>query len=266
MVTTSLIQPRSSEKMDAIFNALEDGWPEAKRNRRSSSQYIIWGVIGNNAEIIRSGMPYWFIDAPYHGRWKPGTVDWDPTYWRICKQGLHNNQRLDVTSERFSTGGIDLKEMRSGDHILICPSSQTMTMLTHGCSVEEWVARVKKTLAFYTNRPIKVRHKPRKNGTSGPAIADVSIEEELKDCHAVVTSVSLTAIDALKNGVQVFSTSPHNPAGWCANTGFEEINKLTTFDRESLFANLAWKQYSVEEMRNGFAYENLSRLFNNQGF
>lgn len=264
MVKTSLIQPRASEKMDAIFNALEDGWPNAKRNRHIASTYFLWGLIGNNAEIIKSGAPYYFVDAPYHNRWTPGTIDWGPTSWRVCLNGLHNNTKLDVTSDRFESWGLELKPYDGGDFILICPSSETMTRFMHGVSVNEWIARVKKTIAYYTNRPIRVRLKPRKAGTSGPAVADIPIENDLMGCHAVVTSGSLTAIDALANGVQVFSTHPLNPAAWCAETDLSKLNELTTEDnRLELFSNLAWKQYTVDEMRSGFCYENITRLFHN---
>ena len=252
--------------MDAIFNALEDGWPNAKRNRHIAETYILWGLIGNNQNIIRSGNKYIFVDMPYNGRFYPGT-DISRSYWRVCPNGLHNNTRLDVSSDRFESWGVTLKPYEERDFILICPSSETMTQFMHGCSVNEWVAAVKKTIAFYTSRPIRVRLKPRKAGTSGPAVADIPIENDLMGCHAVVASASLCAIDALKEGVQVFSTSSLNPAAWEAQTDFSKINTITDKDdRLSLFSNLAWKQYSIEEMRSGFCYENTHRLFNDQGF
>lgn len=265
MGKTSLIQPRPSEKMDAIFNALEDGWPNAKRNRHIADTYILWGLIGNNQNIIRSGLKYVFVDMPYNGRFRHGTDILD-SYWRVCPMGLHNTTKFDVTSERFESWGVELKPYEERDFILICPSSETMTRFMHGCSVNEWVASVKRVIAYYTNRPVRVRLKPRKAGTSGPAVADIPIENDLMGCHAVVSSASLCAIDALKEGVQVFSTNSLNPAAWEAQTDFSKINTLTTQDKRlELFSNLAWKQYSIEEMRTGFCYENISRLFNNQG-
>ena len=42
---SSLIQPRESPKMDVIFNALEDGWPNTKRNRQHADLFFVWGLI-----------------------------------------------------------------------------------------------------------------------------------------------------------------------------------------------------------------------------
>lgn len=263
MGKTSLIQPRASEKMDAIFNALEDGWPDAKRNRHIADLYFFWGLIGKNSDMMKAGKPFMFVDMPYNGRWLPGS-DYDSSYWRVCKNGLHNNDKLNVDQSRFDSWGVKLEPMREGEHILICPSSETMTHYLTGLSSEEWMVEMFRELRKYTNRPIKARIKPRKNGTSGPAAGGIPIENDLKNCHAVVTLASLTAIDALKAGVQVFSKSSVCPAAWCANTDFSEINKLSNSDnRIELFSNLAWKQYSIQEMRSGFCYEHTTRLFNN---
>jgi hypothetical protein len=263
MEKTSLIQPRESEKMDAIFNALEDGWPNAKRNRHIADLYFLWGLIGNNQAIIESGKPFMFVDMPYHGRWLPGS-DYDSSYWRVCKNNLHNSDKLKVDDTRFKSWGVELKPMREGEHILICPSSESMTRLIHGVSVEEWMVEMFREIRKHTNRPIKARMKPRKNGTSGPAAGGIPIEEDLKGCHAVVTLASLSAIDALKEGIQVFSNCSMSPSAWCTNRDFSEINKLSNSDdRIELFSNLAWKQYSISEMRSGFCYENIHRLHYN---
>jgi hypothetical protein len=263
---SSLIQPRESPKMDVIFNALEDGWPNAKRNRHHADLFFVWGLIGNNAEFLRK-MNTMFVDMPYFNRWLPGQ-DLNDSNWRMCHGNVHNNTKLDVTIDRFESFGVKVKPWQTDtEHILVCPSSETMTQYMHNMSAGEWAASVKKMLTAYTNRPIRIRQKPRKNGTSGPAAADVSIEDDLIGCHAVVTSGSLTAIDALVAGVPVFTTTQkHCPAAWCANTDMSKMNHPTLFDREELFANLAHKQYSIEEMRNGFCYENLRRLHDNQGW
>ena len=127
-------------------------------------------------------------------------------------------------------------------------------------SVEEWIERTSRGIAMSTKLPVKLRNKPRKNGTSGPSVASVPIEKELEGAAALVTSGSLTAIDALLEGVPVFTTSPNNcPAAWCAETDFKKINNPTQFDREDLFFNLAYKQFSIPEFRSGKAYEIITK-------
>ena len=261
---SSLIQPRESEKMDVIFNALEDGWPDAKRNRQHADLFFVWGLIGNNAEILRK-MNTVFVDMPYFNRWLPGQ-DLNQSNWRMCFGNVHDNDMFNVSIERFESFGVEIKPYQNdAEHILICPSSDTMTRYIHKMDSGEWAASVKKMLIGCTNRPIRIRQKPRKNGTSGPAAADISIEDDLINCHAVVTTGSLTAIDALLAGVPVFSTSSNLcPSAWCTNTNLAKINWPVKYEREHLLANLAWKQFSIEEMRNGVCYEAINRLYLNK--
>ena len=258
----SLIQPRPSPKMERIYAALEQGWPGAKINSGLFNNYVLWGLIGNNTQIMDSGDNYIFCDMPYYGRYDPNNEDWENTYWRWCSNSLHDNRRLNVPADRY----LDWREYEvkpwqtQGEHILICPSSQTMTHYMTGMTVEQWVQKVVDYVSDQTDRPIKLRLKPRGKGTSGPSVAKKSIEDELENAYCLITAGSLTSIDALKAGIPVVSTNKeHCPAAWCSNT-LDQINNLKLYDREQLFYNLAYKQYSIKEMREGICYEN-SKLY-----
>jgi hypothetical protein len=259
---TSLIQPRPSPKMDRIFAALQEGWPKANINDGMAKQYVLWGLIGENPRIMQSD-PYIFCDMPYNGRYNPKNEDWDNTFWRWCFNSLHDHRRLNVPADRFlAWENYEVKPWdTSGEHILICPSSQTMTHYMTGKTVEQWVQEVVDYVSEQTNRPIKLRLKPRRNGTSGPAARPKrSIEEDLENAYCVITEGSLTSIDALKAGVPVISTNKKfAPSAWCSNS-LHQINNIKLYDREQLFYNLAYKQYSIKEMREGICYEN-SKLY-----
>ena len=256
--TLSLIQPRPSPKMQNIYQALEEGYPGAKINAHNTDLYVLWGLIANNPQYMVKDR-FIFCDMPYNGRYDPNNEDWDNTYWRWCYNGLHDNRKLNVPSDRFEQWGFDLDFFEYTDYhdkILICPSSETMTQFMHQMSVDEWVKKVTDELRLYTQRPIQVRKKPRGKGTSGPSVAKTDIMMELAACHAVVVSGSIVAVDALKYGVPVFSTHEAAPSAWCTNRDLSKINKPEYFDREELFYNLAYKQYSIKEMREGICYEN----------
>ena len=255
--------PRPSPKMEKIYTALEKGWPGAGINSHEFDRYVLWGLIGNN--VLYTNGDYIFCDMPYNGRYDPNKEDWDNTYWRWCYQGLHDNRKLDVPSDRFEKWNINIKPWKmDGEYILICPSSETMTFFMHNCNVQEWIQKTTNEIKQHTDRPIKVRLKPRKAGTSGPSVADVSIESDLDNAHCVVVSGSITAIDALVAGVPVFSTSDTSPSAWCTNRDLSNINNPQYYDREHLFYNLAYKQYSIQEMREGICYENSMRFLNYQ--
>ena len=260
----SLIQPRPSPKMDKIYKALEEGWPGAKINSGLHNNYVLWGLIGNNPQIMKSDDNYIFCDMPYNGRYDPTNVrllGWDNTYWRWCANSLHDNRRLNVPADRFLEWSDGVKPWQpSGEHILICPSSQTMTHYMTGMTVEQWVQKVVDYVSDQTDRPIKLRLKPRGKGTSGPSVAKKSIEDELENAYCLITAGSLTSIDALKAGVPVISTNKKfAPSAWCSNS-LHQINNIKLYDREQLFYNLAYKQYSIKEMREGICYEN-SKLY-----
>lgn len=251
-----LIRQRPSPKADRIFEALVQGWPNAKINIPGDI-YVLWGLIGNNAEYMKN--KYIFCDMPYHGRLQG--ENYDESYWRWCYNGIHDNRQLNVPSDRFDNWNIKVEPYKTdGDYILVCPSSETMTRHEHGIGVEEWIAVVERQVRKHTNKPLKIRMKPRKNGTSGPSVAEIPIEKDLAGASALLTSTSLTAIDALQRGVPVFSTSVNSPAAWCNNRDISRINDPILYDREKLFYNLAYKQFSINEMRDGSMYEILSKL------
>jgi hypothetical protein len=255
----SLIRQRPSPKADRIFAALEEGYPNAKINGYEYDRFVLWGLVGNNMMYMMA--PYIFVDMPYHGRLNTLDPDYENSYWRWCYDGVHNSTKMNVPSDRFEEWNVKLQPYKTGDQILICPSSETMTKAFTGMSVDQWVEKQKMEIQKHTNKPIKVRLKPRKKGTSGPSVAEIPVEEDLKNSHALVTLASLTAIDALKMGVPVYSSHPNLcPSAWVTQSDYSTINKPEQLPREELFFNLAYKQFSIKEMRDGTLYENIMRL------
>jgi len=258
---TYLIQPRPSPKMEKIYGALSEGWHNTHHVEQARLEKddlaVLWGLLpGNDCYMKNSWV---FTDMPYNGRLENN--NFEESYWRWCYNGLHDNRKLDVPSDRFDQWNVNVKPWQSGDEIIICPSSNTMTMFMCGMDAESWAVKMYDLVKKHSTRPVKVRFKPRKNGKSGPDAADVPIEEELKNAHAVITSASLVAIDAMKLGIPVFTDQKdYCPAAWCSNTDFSKINTPEYYDREHLFYNLAYKQYSIPEMREGICYEN-SKLY-----
>ena len=256
----SLIQHRESEKLSKLFPAIVEGFPNAGININAEHQ-VLWGLIGDNYQRM---VPHHFsfCDMPYNGRLVGNSFE--NSFWRWCYNGFHDNRKLNVPSDRFETWNVELKPYQSGEFILICPSSETMTRAMCGMTQDRWIQSVYDKLKPLTKLPIRVRLKPRKNGKSGPQVETVSMKEELQGCHALVTTASLTSIEALQEGVPVFTDTPqHCPAAWVAETDFTKINNPTHNDREELFFNLAYKQYSIAEFRNGTAYEHIDRYIYN---
>ena len=259
----SLIMPRPSPKMEQIYSAMLEGFPNARINEPVSRHYFCWGLIGDNIAWMKSDRSTTFVDMPYNGRLTDN--DFENSYWRICVGDVHNNDRHNVPSDRFDQWNKEIKPYREGEYILVCPSSQTMTHFMNNTVQQKWVSDTINKIRQNTKRPVLVRLKPRRNGTSGPSVADTPLEQDLANAHALVTNGSLTAIEALLDGVPVFSDTKQCPAAWCTNTDFGKLDNPEHYEREELMYNLAYKQFSIPEMRNGTAYELLHGMGYYQG-
>ena len=80
------------------------------------------------------------------------------------------------------------------------------------------ITRTGNTLLQYTDRPIRMRNKPR----PGNEWWGTDIKDELKGAHALVTNMSLSAIDAIKMGIPTF-TDTDNIASPVSNTVISSI-------------------------------------------
>jgi hypothetical protein len=251
----SCIQPRPSPKMDALFGAIEEGFPNAIERNKQADLYVLWGLIGNNYQMMKTfPKQFIFADMPYHGRLVGDSFE--NSFWRWAPRSFHYQEPLNSPSDRFEKWNLELKPWNDGgDFILICPSSETMTRTINGVTQDRWIQMMYDKIKPNTKLPIRVRLKPRKNGTSGPAAETISMKEELQGCHALVTNASLTAIEALAEGVPVFTDTSESPAAWLSNMDFRKINNPVKGDREPLFYDLAYRQFSIKEYRDGTAYE-----------
>ena len=91
--------------------------------------------------------------------------------------------------------------------------------------------------------------KPRGRGTSGPSEAKISLQEDLKNAYACVTSCSISAIESICNGVPVFCHEK-SFATPVASTKLENIESPTYADPYQWLCSLAYQQFTPEEIEN----------------
>jgi hypothetical protein len=107
----------------------------------------------------------------------------------------------------------------------------------------------------FTDREIRVRNKPR----PGNEFWNTDIKDQLKDCHCLVTNMSLSAIDAVMNKVPVIC-SKTNVVAPIASHGIKFIDKPFKPGRKTMedwLKYVAENQFTIEEMANGTAYKTL---------
>lgn len=165
-------------------------------------------------------------------------------HFRVTRSAFQHDGRGSYDSSRWARLSLRMHPWRRrGSHILVCPPGEVFCSSIGGFSAKEWLDQTLASLRAHTDRTIRIRHKPAP-GLGKPLIDD------LQDCHALVTYMSNTAVEAVLAGVPVFCT------GRCAaltmgKSRLEEIETPAYPDREQWAHALAWNQWTLEELRTG---------------
>ena len=215
---------------------------------------MFWGFVNTNRMLVHKSEAYehtyWYIDTPYFGRFDNKNLKPNNHYWRICKNNIHVGLIKNCKDDRLAKFKISVKEpKRDGSYILVCPSSSGVNQYLRQ---PNWTAETVATLKKHTDRAIKIREKPRGQGTSGPAVAKVPIQEDLKNAWACVTSCSISAIESMSEGVPVFCHEK-SFATPIASTDLSHIENPIFTDPHEWLCSLAYQQFTPEEYDNGIA-------------
>lgn len=194
---------------------------------------VIYGILRGCGEIIRQcewiGRDYLYVD---HGYFKRGYYD---GYFRACKNALQANPDSDYPPDRWEALDIDLKSWSPGRYILVCPISGYLGKHLN-IDPKKWTETVVREISRHTDRQIIVKQK---DGT--PLL--------LKDAHCLVTHSSNASVDALISGIPVIilGNHPAKALSWRWN----DIESPVYPDREQWCFNLAYSQFTLEEIRRG---------------
>ena len=250
-----------------IWPAIKKGWKDTQMR----PIHFFWGLAGKNIPYIKGCIErneeWWYVDNGYLTQQitrypEPKIHDLDKTYFRIVKCGLHTLQGKSGSVDRLrvlENQGIDVQFKgwtTNTEHILLCPSSPTVTYFINDISQEEWIESVTSELRQHTDRPIKFRNKPR----PGNQWWNTDIKEDLKGCHCLITNMSLAAVDAVINQVPVL-THRNNVAFKVSIDNIHNINKTPKHPREVVepwLNMLSHNQFTIPEIEEGLAYKILN--------
>jgi hypothetical protein len=211
---------------------------------------VFWGLGSYNYALIKKykehNINWIFTDMPYWNRWMGKNRD--TCYWRIIPNDLHITSVGDFPSDRLKKSPLSIKEWKAkGDYILVCPSSY---MLENYYNEINWTENTIKEIKKYTDRPIKVRNKPRNATTSGPQAATIAFEDDCANAYAVVTLASIAGIEAALLGTPVFC----HASSACAPIAATDISLIETPlrpDRSKWLNTLSYFQYTEAEIKQG---------------
>ena len=245
-----------------VFNGVKKSWPEQVVVNDNSvateplANSMFWGFVNNNMALIKTleerKQTYWFTDTPYFGRFDNNNLKPDNHYWRICKNKIHVPYIKGCKSDRFEKFGMKIKAPNfKGKYILVCPSSPS---INEYLGQPNWTQETVEQIKRYSDRPIKVREKPRGRGTSGPSEATVPLSEDLKDAWVCVTSCSISAVEAQCMGVPTICDEKSFALPVSANH-LNDIENPFFVGAEEWLYSLAYQQFTPEEFTNGTAIE-----------
>ena len=165
-------------------------------------------------------------------------------------------------ASRWRSLAVDIKPWRrTGRHILLAGMSHK-SAVHNGYRAQEWETEAVARIRRYSDRPILYRPKPSWPHSSPIAGTtfwrpDSPLQADLENAWAVVTHHSNVGLEALAAGIPVYSE------GGLASTMTMELEQIESpplpDDRESFFADVAYCQWSADEMESGACWRHLQR-------
>lgn len=173
-------------------------------------------------------------------------------YYRITRNAYQHDGRGQALPTRFRQCWLDFNPVwqTRGAAIIVCPNSPIYMRHFAGVDAEPWAATVVQTLQQYTDRPILVRWKTQ--------VRQRPLQVDLPNAWAVVVFSSAAAVEALLAGVPVCTLAP-----WAATArmGITDLAQVESpyypDDRELFLWNLAANQWTLDEIRQGIAWQAL---------
>ena len=266
---------KESDSIEASFGKSVGARPINKRDfLKNTEKYIGSKVIARGLrhnKIIRAaakyGIDYFYIDTGYFGNIGK------KKYWhRVIKNSFHMNKvnksfsdkRYKSVQKYFDRGCKDMGISRdlmtewrgSGSNILLCPPTLKSLNVT-GIKYDDWMRETILRLGLVTDRKINKREKPRSRTIR---VRFNTIWQAMdNDIWAVVTYNSIVGVESVLYGIPAFCLGP-NAADPVANKTLINMEIPKRPPRQDWANNLAYNQFTVEEMISGKAWSILREI------
>ena len=188
-------------------------------------------------------------------------------------RGLADFKNHNSTPDRFNSMGIDIKSWRNkGEHVLLVGQNMNDASL-FGLNFEWWVENTIRMLLKNTERPIVVRDHPENKELLKNVVADrfgytnqviydtnTDIKDSFKNAHCTVSYTSGSSVDSLIAGVPVITCCEYNFLWPISSHSLTDVDSPLLADntvRKQLLYDLAWTQWSVNEIKEGKPWEHL---------
>lgn len=209
----------------------------------------LYGILRGTHEIINecqeTGRDWYYIDLGYVGRSDHYHLKFDG-YYRVTKNNYQCNGFGSYSSDRWKELETELKPWRkNGDHVVVCPLSYNFS-IHRGMDHKQWLKDTVAEVAKHTDRKIIIK----------PKSSDMTLKEALLDAHCIVGYDTNAMIDAVIAGIPAFNLG----LSAVAPVALQDLSRLENPiypDRKQWVANLAYNQWTLDEMKSGVCWEML---------
>jgi len=175
-----------------------------------------------------------------------------------------NNQ--DRPSDRWLMHGVPRqpwKDRGQGKYVLVI-GQVPGDMATRGVNLQQWYDSIIDAIRLHTNLPIYYRAHPqalRSQPSNGKCLVmpNIDLKDALADAAYVVTYNSNTGVEAAIAGVPVYTQDPGAMAWPIAAHTLESLFNFGFPDRSQWLYNLAYCQWSADELADGTAWGHICR-------
>ena len=163
----------------------------------------------------------------------------------------------------------------NGAHILIC-AQRNKGWAMGALDLNSWIFTTCQEIRKYSNRPIVIRLHPgdRQTHSQMPQMklrikmqlhnvtlsTQTLLDEDLKNCHAVVNHNSSSIVGPIVKGFSAFITDPiKSQCAEVAQTDFSLIDTPVEFDRQAWLERISMFHWKFSELENGDAWRHIRK-------
>lgn len=268
---------------DAFLNSLSEQGFDLVKESMDADSAVIWSVLWHGRML-----PNKKVWEHYRQHRKPvivlevGCINRGTT-WRVGLNGINRNRSYSSSgnnNDRARSLGLSLKPwQRNGEHILICGQHDKSLQWQNQPSMSNWFLQTYDAIRKHTDRPIVFRPHPRcrlsaiEHGLKyvyrqEPKHIDGTYDDfdmDFTNVWATVSYSSNPGIHSIIAGVPAF-VSTHSLAYPVANDidFLHDIENPIMPDRTQWLNDLAWTEYTVEEIAAGLPLQQLRNTFHSQ--
>lgn len=205
-------------------------------------------------EICKShNLKFYNLDSGYFGNKKRKTI------FRLSVNNFQNLMPIvPRPADRWEKLQIQPESFNQGSDIVIVPPDRKIVHTLQLGTVDLWVQNVINDIKKYSDRPIRVRHRPEPRG-------DRVVTNTFKDfirnnTHCVIGFSSNALVEAAMFDIPVIALG-HSATKSLYSTSLDNIEKLRPADKDHKQAwlnHLAYSQFTREEFLSGMAKDFLS--------